>query len=342
MKSFILTMKSFHSIVLIMELGMGADINAIAKRCGVSKATVSRVFTNRARVSEPVRESILRMARELNYTPKRVIAREVIAIVVDSIDKTEEFDGFHSMLLVALVAEITRSDFLVNIIEARNADMLVGGYAKVAVSLLNDNQFDCWKDKMSGIKIPILSINNDPIQGGHVIATDYRDEMRMAVEHLVERGHRRIALFLDNETVLAGRERLTGYCEVMKGLGLEPLPHYSVYPEGRPMIELIATMQRTKPSAAIFCGESLPAETAYALNLLNVKVPADLSVISFERRDISRWFSPPHTTIDQDIKNMVNESIKLILKIIKEQYTEPVIRKLKSKLIIRDSVKKIK
>lgn len=321
---------------------MGADINEIAERCGVSKATVSRVFTNRARVSEPVRETILRMARELNYTPKRVVAREVIAIVVDSIDKTEEFDGFHSMLLVALVAEITRSDFLVNIIEARNADMLVGGYAKVAVSLLNDNQFACWKDKMGGIQIPVLSINNDPIIGGHVIATDYRDEMRMAVEHLAERGHRRIALFLDNESVLAGRERLAGYREAMRVLGLEPLPHYSVYPEGRPVIELIATMLREKPSAAVFCGESLPAETVYALNLLNVRVPVDLSVISFERRDISRWFSPPHTTIDQDIKHMVNESIGIIREILSGSPASPLRRKLRSRLIVRDSVMNIK
>ena len=320
---------------------MGADINIIAERCGVSKATVSRVFTNRAKVSDAVRENILRTARELNYTPMRVAAKEVVTIVVDNIDKTEEFDGFHSMLLVALVAEITRSNFLVNIIEAKNADTMVGGYTKVAVSLLNENQFACWKSKMSQIEVPVLSINNNPICGGHVVATDYRAEIAMAVGHLAENGHRRIALLLDNDTVWAGRERLESYREVMAARGLEPMPHYSTYPGERPVLELVATMLREQPTAAIFCGESLAAETAYALNLLNVKVPQELSVISFERRDISRWLTPPHTTIDQNIKSMVDEALKLIREIIAKRPEQPIMRKLQSRLIIRNSVNNI-
>ena len=60
---------------------MASDINQLAKKCGVSKATISRVFTGRARVSEAIRTKVLAAARELNYRPQQVMARDCVAII---------------------------------------------------------------------------------------------------------------------------------------------------------------------------------------------------------------------------------------------------------------------
>jgi len=319
---------------------MKADINTIARECKVSKATVSRVFTGKASVSTAVKERILKVARELNYAPQQVAAREVIAIIVKSLNETEEADGFRTILLINLVAEITRSGFLVNIIEAKDADKMLDSYTKVAIILLNDADISEYKEKINKMKMPLIAIGNI-LDNCHSICSDYYTEISSAVEHLVGNGHKKIGIVLDNPIINAGKERLRGYTETMKKHGLPLMPRYNYQLGEQSLIEFMANMMQDKPTAMIICGESIINEAAYALNLLRVKVPDDLSVISFEKRDSSRWFSPPHTTIDQDIRKMVAESMILVKKVIAIRPEKIICKMLSCKLVIRNSVKNI-
>jgi DNA-binding LacI/PurR family transcriptional regulator len=109
----------------------------------------------------------------------------------------------------------------------------------------------------------------------------------------------------------------------------------------QPLIELMATMLQDQPTAMIICGESISNEAVYALNLLQVKVPTDLSIISFEKRDSSRWFSPPHTTVVQDAREMVSETMVLVRDIIKKCPKENYSKQLPCKLKIRNSVRRL-
>ena len=319
---------------------MKADINTIARESGVSKATVSRVFTGKASVSDQVKERILRVARELNYAPQQVAAREVIAIIVKSLDETEKVDGFRSILLINLVAEITRSGFLVNIIEFSDIDTMLDSYTKAAIILFNENNIPELKQKTSNMKIPLIAIGN-VLENCHSISSDYYAEISLAVEHLIENGHKKISIILDNDSIMAGQERLRGYAETLKKHKLTPITAYAYHPIKQSMIELMAIMMQDAPTATIICGEAIANEASYALNLLRVNVPGDLSVISFEKRDSSRWFCPPHTTIDQNIPKMVAESIALVKKIIIASPEEKICKLLSSNLIVRNSVKDI-
>ena len=319
---------------------MKADINTIARECKVSKATVSRVFTGKASVSAAVKERILRVARELNYAPQQVAAREVIAIIVQSLDETEKVDGFRSILLINLVAEITRSGFLVNIIEFKDIDTMLDSYTKAAIILFNENDIPELNKKTNSMKIPLISIGNK-LDNCHNICSDYYAEIAEAVDHLVKNGHEKISIVLDNAIIKAGQERLQSYNDTMKKHGLVPMPTYKYQIGAQSLLEPIATMMQDNPSAMIICGESIANEAVYALNLLQVKVPADLSVISFEKRDSSRWFFPPHTTIDQDIPKMVAESMELIKNVIEDRPKEKLYKQFPCKLVIRNSVKNI-
>lgn len=319
---------------------MKADINTIARECKVSKATVSRVFTGKASVSTAVKERILKVARELNYAPQQVAAREVITLVVYSLDEIEGADGFRTILLINLVGEITRSGFLVNIIEAKDVAKILDSYTKAAIILLNEDEMLEYKEMIRDMRIPLIAIGNI-LENCHSISFDYYAEITSAVEHLVENGHKKISMILDNSVILAGKERLRGYDETIKKHELSSMPIYNYQLGEQSLIEPIATMMQDGPTAMIICGESISNEAAYALNLLRVKVPEDLSVISFEKRDSSRWFSPPHTTIDQNIRKMVTESIILIKKIIATPPKERICKMLPCKLVIRNSVKNI-
>ena len=320
---------------------MRADINTIARECGVSKATVSRVFTGKASVSKAVKNKILAVARELNYTPQQVAAREVIAIVVKSLEDTKQADGFRTILLINLVAEITQSGYLVNIVEAKDMNKLLGSYTKAAVLLFNEMDAVNYTDQIKQMDIPLIAIGNK-IDGCHCIYTNYEEELSTAVNKLVENGHERISILLDNPETQASQERYEGYIKTLTKSNLAPLPLHRFKFGQQSLIELLATILQDEPTALVVCGESITNEVAYALNLLRVKVPLDLSLISFEKRDSSRWFSPPHTTIDQDIDNTVHESIKLIKEVIKTPTKNAIIKLLPCKIIERNSIKNIK
>lgn len=319
---------------------MRADINTIARKSGVSKATVSRVFTGKKSVSPDLKERVLRVAKELNYTPQQVVAREVITIVVYSLKEIKDADGFRSILLLNLVSEITYSGFLVNIIEAKDIDKILSSHTKAVVFLLDQREMLKYKEKINDMKLPRIAIAN-VLENCHNITFDYYAETALAVEHLIENGHKKISIVLDDVGVLAGKERLRGYNETMKKHKLSTMPTYS-YCHGRnSLLEHIATILSDNPTAMIICGESLPNEATYALNLLRVKVPNDLSVISFEKRDSSRWFFPPHTTIDQNLSEIVTESMQLIKEVIANLPKETISKQLSCKLKIRNSVKNL-
>ena len=319
---------------------MKADINTIARKSKVSKATVSRVFTGKASVSADVKERVLKVARELNYTPQQVVAREVITIIVKSLDETEEADGFRTILLINLVAEITRSGFLVNIIEAKDVDKMLDCYTKVAIILMNDDDISEYEAKISKMKMPLIALGNI-LDNCHSLCSDYYTEISSAVKYLVKNGHQKITILLDNPIIRASKERLRGYTETMQKHGLSPMTTYNYQLGKQSLIEFIANIMQDEPTAMIICGESITNEAAYALNLLRIKVPNDLSVISFEKRDSSRWFSPPHTTIDQDIREMVKQSIGLIKEVIATHPEKTINKILPCKLVIRNSVKNI-
>lgn len=319
---------------------MQADINTIARICGVSKATVSRVFTGKAAVSEEVRKLVLEKARDLNYTPQQVAARDSIALITGSPDVHRHSGGFRSLLMADLILEVTKSGYLVNIIEAKDIDRLVTPYTKAAVLLQNEAELQASKEKVASLRLPVISVGNF-MEGCLSISSDYIAEMEMAVKHLVANGHKRIALVNDNDAIWAGRERERGYLEALQKHNLTPLHPYNYHVDDHSLMELLATMMQDKPDAVILCGEMIACEAAYSLNLLGIKVPEQLSVISFERYGVSRFFNPPHTTIDQNISMIIEETLSMLKSVIGMEAGRTFVRTVRPELIIRKSVKKM-
>lgn len=321
---------------------MKANINLIAEKCGVSKATVSRVFNRRAGVSNSVKEQILHFAREMNYMPKQVAAQENIAIVVDSMNKFRALDGFYLMLVIAIITEFTRFGYQVRTVELKDVELL-GPHTKAAILIIDEKKLELEEARFRKLPIPLLAVNLKS-QYCHLVRSDHAQGIELATEHLIENGHKRITLLLDRIDIWAGHERLRGYLETMTRHSLQPLKEYVYYPKKQSLVELIAILLKDHPTALIISGESLTAEAAYCLNLLNVRIPEDLSVIGYEKDELSRWLSPPQTTIDQDVFAIADEMLELIRQVTQKTSNKELsfqIKMLPNRLIIRDSVKNL-
>lgn len=312
------------------------NIDTIAKQCGVSKATVSRVFTGKGRVSDQVSKLVLFKARELNYRPQQMATRENIAIVCEAaIDFLGEY-GFAQVIIGYIIHEINRLGYQPLIIEASKIDSLIPQHTKAVILFLRDETITDYEQQLKNLSVPKITINR-MIPGVHCFCSDHAMGVKLAVAHLSSYGHRRIALVLDNSKNWAGKERQRGYGEAMGQLELPELPTFTYRPEFS-MIEVMSEVMRYRATAAIICGESIGTEAAYAFNILRLKVPEDISIISSERPAFSRWCNPPHTTIDHNIQMICSELFSSIEKIIAKPDMAPLIKILPSKLIERQSV----
>lgn len=323
------------------EWKMKANIDIVAKKCGVSKGTVSRAFTGRPGISDAVKREIHRIAKELNYTPQQVIAQENIAIIADYNYKSAGTTQFYSMLLADLVADITRLGYLVKIMWKDEFGTLMKCHTKVAVLMISSQNIAQHELSLKELGIPMITVNQI-LPFTHSVCLDHFEETQQAVDYLYARGHRKITLVLDNSTAWGGQERFRGYNDAMKRNGLSPLPIFSYQENNFSMLEVMAKIRKTDTTAAIILGESLVPETAYAINLLGISVPDELSIITSEQKDFSKWLTPPHTTIDQNIDGLSNEIACLIEALTRNPKSERVTKMLKAKLVVRHSVKEIR
>jgi LacI family transcriptional regulator len=320
-------------------LFMRADIGVVAKACSVSKTTVSKVFTQKAGVSDAMRRKILDTARRLNYTPKQVMAQDTIAIVTDKTIFSWAV-GFRPMLVAAVMGRLTDSGYLIKIISPEEIRLLIGSYTKAAI-IVGAHESEVERDVRELKKIGVSTITiNEIFEGCHAVCSDHAQAVELAVDHLAEAGHRKISLMIDALDCWGGRERLRGYREAMRKHGLDTLPYRNVKEIGT-IVECLHHVRNDGATAVIIEGESMIHEAVYMFNILRIKVPDELSVISSEVINISRWFTPPHTTTHQDLDDMAEKIVECIRHILDGKSGEPCIMMQPAALIKRNSVKVI-
>lgn len=316
---------------------MKGKIYQIAKKSGVSTATVSRIFNGRPYVKDEVRTKVLQVAKKLNYTPKQTARRTNIAVLIEGIN-TLNIGGYESMLLTTLTKYLTKNRYTFEILSIGETDILHTHFFDGIIAILY------YSDSLIKLKeihdLPIVTINC-PLEGLNNIYSDHRQGVKLAFDYLVSKGHKKIGMFLREKVSWGDRQRIASYCECLKKHRIPFNENLLQVEKSSSLIEAVARICKAEPTAIIICGEDTPLEVSYALNLLNKQVPEDISIISFENSSISPYLNPPHTTICQhmdEIGRTTIERIKNLTNTQKEDLTATVI---KNTLIERNSVKTI-
>lgn len=315
---------------------MGHKITDIAKAAGVSPATVSRVFSRHPYVKDEIRKRVLEAARDLNYAPKFSSARNSIGIMLGGQDGVV-LGSYESQLASAISRELFKNNCNIEITTDQQIPFLHASAFRALIILTGSAN-----KKLPFPGIPTLTVNN-PIKGVHSVATDHRQGIEMAVDYLAERGHEKVALICGASENWGNSERLKGYDEGVKRNNLESDPALIERTERKDLIESVAKIMKKKPTAIILCGEGKALHLAYALYLLDKKIPEDVSVISFEDGEVSPFLSPPQTTISQCMPELARLIAETALEIEKKNETMEIKNIfIKNELIERESVKKIK
>ncbi len=332
-----------------------ATLRDVARIAGVHPGTVSRALNpdTEALVRAETVERVRQVATELGYRPNP-LARGLktnrsftIGVIVPDIQNPlfpPIIRGLDDRLgeagytpLIANTdndAERERVDF--EAMRARQVDGIITATARVHHELL---------DEIALSGTPLVLVNRRVPDGSLPSATaDDHAGARLAVEHLVELGHTRIAHLAGPEDVSTGLQRHEGFEEAMRNAGLDPglvrTGRAFTEPEGARLCEEL--LDADEPFTAIVAGNDLMALGCYdVFAARGISCPDEVSVVGFNDMPFAARFAPPLTTIAIPHYEIGVAAADLLLERIagREDGTTEVV--LPSHLIVRGSTRRL-
>jgi len=301
------------------------SIKDIARAAGVSHSTVSRALRNSPLVNAKTAELVRKIAKEQNYIASAVARSLVtkrtntIGIVVTSIADPfagEVVGGIEECALANQYSVILASSHSDPDLEFRAVQSFyerrVDGVLVMA-SRVGD-EYLSWLSEMNA---PIVLINSHhPGEFTYSVRIDNGAGAKLAMQHLLEFGHRRIAYIGDEAGFQSDAERFSGYKKAMREAELVLDPTLVSYGDGTPdsglraMSRLLALSQ---PPTAVFCYNDREALGAMrAVREHRLRVPDDVSIIGFDDLFLSSYTDPPLTTIRQPKHEMGLQATEIL------------------------------
>lgn len=294
-------------------------IRNVAERAGVSKSLVSLVMRGSPHVSERRRQAVLQAARELGYRPNAV-ARSLVegrtrligAIVADLHNPffAEFLDGLQESLHGAGLRMLVGSGRWDPMFEAEAVEafleMRVDGL--VLLSVVPESL------KEATASVPVVMVGERDVQGVDIVVDDDELGASLAVDHLVDLGHRRIA-HIEGTRSTAARYRRIGYEKAMRrhGLAGEVVVQPGDFTEEGGYRAARELLRRDPRPTAIFAPNDLVATGALSAAVeLDLRVPADLSVIGYDNTHLAAIRHISLTSVDQPRRDMGRLAAELL------------------------------
>lgn len=330
-----------------------STLQDIALKSGYSISTISRVINGKSdsyRISEDARNEILRVAEELNYKPNffaqnlRKRSTQTIGLVLPHIENL-----FFASIASVIIREAKKSDYTVVLIDSMEDSE---EESKALASLLSRkvDGIIIVPAKESAMELEDIS-NNTPVvlmdryfpeSNLSYVATNNYVGAQQATKSLVDAGHERILCICGPEVSITTKERVRGYVDVMKEAGCfnDRMIRGNEFSSQNGYIETkIALNNDVKPTAIFAQSITILLGVIKALNEQQLRIPDDISVVSFDDNSYLDYLNPPITCIKQPIDNIAVIAVKMILSMIEEQKTIGSQLLLKPTLVKRDSIR---
>ncbi len=335
---------------------MAVDIREVARRSGVSMATVSRALNGRPDVSAATRARIEGVARELGYKPNqqaRALVRrrsDMVGLIWDtSYVNRQGRSPFLQDLLVGLKMALADTGYHLMLLSPQTADHGVNAFVQAAMQHGLDGVVLMGVDEhLPAVKALINSgrpcVGMDlPVVGARAsyVSSDNRAGAATAVEHLHSLGHRRIATITGPMPLITAVDRLEGFRSAMAAYGLR-VPKTFVR-EGdffrasghKAMQSLLAL--KNPPTAVFVAGDQMAIGAIQAAADAGVQVPGDVSVVGYDDLEHAATARPALTTVSQDYLAIGKETVALLIRIMDDEEHKPQPTLVQGKLVVRDS-----
>ena len=284
-----------------------AKISDVAQLAKVSSATVSRVFNHHPNVHLDVRKRVFDAARELDYRPRPSLKQKNV-VVITPYAPVYPVQSCVDMILMALVQEMSRRGFRLEILPENNRDRLDGIQFCAAIAIgAEPSTFTDWSDRYA---MPLVIMDRDgPANSPDIyyVQSDNAQGMRLAIEHLHARGCQKIGCVIHGNPGTGNADlRHDGIVKALSDCKL-PVDESLIYFSGHgtdKYVELIGKLLKQEVDALFCPGGNAGVVSYYAFSLYNRQVPKEISLIASEQTLSSQYSVPPLTTITPDYSAM--------------------------------------
>jgi LacI family transcriptional regulator len=321
----------------------------VARLAGVSTATVSRALNGTGQVAGAKRKAIDEAVEQLGYRPNTIArslvtrSTQTIALLLPDITNpfyAELVAGIHqltlerdyTMLLCTTDFDPEQEERYLRLLRAKHVDgALVDGLVlppeRIARFVEDGFPIVCLDRDVDSPAVPLVQVDN-------------RMGARLATEHLLSLGHRRIAHIMGAPARIS-EERLLGYQGALADAGVaadSALVALGNFTETGGHDAMAALIEAAPDLTAVFAGNDLSA--IGAMNVISAsgrRVPDDVSIVGFDDVRLSEYTSPPLTTIRQPAGEIARHATELLLGMIAGRRPPRLLHRFTPELIVRDS-----
>jgi LacI family transcriptional regulator len=330
-------------------------LEEIAKLTGVSRSTVSRVVNDQPNVRQQVRERVWKVIRETGYQPhaaaRSLVTRRtrIIGIIIPETLIRLFTDPFFVHLLggITQTSNARRYNLMLSLFnDAATSDEL---YRRAVLSGSVDGVVVA-STRMDEPLIPTLLEDNVPfiLVGRHAddragyVDVDNVGASRMAVEHLIRVGHRRIGTITGPLNMASGQDRLEGYRQALQAHRLPVEDALIIESDYTEMGGMMATRRllSSAPTAIFAASDIMAVGALKTLREAGLRVPEDIALVGFDDIPIAAALQPALTTVRQPIEHLGSMAAEVLLNLLENppETQAPAQRIiLPTKLIVRDS-----
>ncbi|CAM2846976.1 LacI family DNA-binding transcriptional regulator [Actinomyces slackii] len=297
----------------------------IADQAGVSTATVSRVLNGKSNVAESTRHQVLAALDVLGYERPESLhqaSKGLIGLIVPELSNpvfplfAQEIEqllaptGRTPLLCTQTPGGISEDEYIEMLVD-RGVDGIIFVCGRHADTTSDVTRYHRLRER----GVQVVTINgNAPTITAPGFTTDDSAAARMAVEHLISLGHRRIGLAMGPTRMVPAQRKRSGYGDAMRAaLPDEPLriaealfTYEGGLTAGARLVEQGCT--------AVFCGSDIMAlGVVQAVRNAGLSVPKDVSVVGYDDSPLIALTDPPLTTVRQPVSAMCRAAVSTIL-----------------------------
>jgi DNA-binding LacI/PurR family transcriptional regulator len=329
-----------------------ASLQEVAKRAKVSIATVSRVLNKSDKVVPETRAVVEQALLDLGYRPSRVARRlrmnsghaHLVGLIIPDIQnpfyaeiargvEDAAYASKYALILCNSDENLEKERFYLDVMRDESVDGVV-------LPPFDDTDVAVAEMVKTGIPVVCVDRSHAKVKTDLVEVDNYQGALE-AVRHLIEKGHKSIALIEGRTQVSTSRERRRGYLDALAAHGITPrkdLMRAGDFKQESGRVLTNELLDLRKPPTALFvCNNLMTVGALGALHQRGLRIPVDVALVGFDDLPWAEALDPPPTVVRQPAYEVGKQAMELLLKRIMEPDRPPVTVRLRPELVIRRS-----
>ncbi|MDA8068320.1 MAG: LacI family DNA-binding transcriptional regulator [Actinomycetota bacterium] len=309
----------------------------VAERAGVAISSVSRTLSGHPDVSEEMREQVMAAVSELGYKPDLLaqglrsrsslsigfVAGDISNPLFAQIARGAEVklrENEYSMLLTNSLVEPDLDRQNIELLEQRRADGLI--------VLLVSETHEPTLNALANLTVPLVVVERDlpPRIHASKVVSDHAAGVSAAVEHLLELGHRRIAI-IGGPDVRPTRQRLESAERVLAERGLDPsslIARNGLFSEEHGVQATAEMLNLPEPPTALIAGSNqIMAGALQVISEKGLELGRELSFIGYDDIAVAKVYRPPISVVERDLVAIGEVAAELLLTHVRDHNSEP-------------------